>query len=95
MTGSFKAVIPARNESATIAQVVKGALANVDRVIVVDDHSKDDSGSQSTLASATVTTNQQPRGYLKSLKSGVQPTTVPISDPFEHAHIRRKPGHAR
>lgn len=76
MTGSCEAVIPARNEAATIGQVVKGALAYVDRVIVVDDDSTDETGSQATLAGATVIIHQQARGYLKSLESGVQSTTA-------------------
>lgn len=70
-----EAVIPARNESAIIAQVAKEAALFVVRVIVVDDANTDETAEQATLAGALVVSHQQPQGYLKSLKSGVQATT--------------------
>ena len=78
MTRSCEAVIPARNEATTITQVVKETALFVDQVIVVDDGSADDTATQGTLAGAIVITHQQPRGYLRSLKSGVDATTADI-----------------
>ena len=76
MRGSREAVIPARNESATIARVVGEAALFVDRVIVVNDARADDTAAKAVLAGATVITHQQPRGYLRSLESGVAATTA-------------------
>ena len=78
MTTSREAVIPAWNESATIAEVVKKTGAFVDRVIVVDDASTDDTAIKASLAGATVITHQESRGYLKSLKSGTQATSAVV-----------------
>ena len=66
-----EAIIPARNEAETIGQVVKDALTHVDRVIVVDDGSSDDTAGQAKAEGAKVVSNQSQLGYLKSLSLGV------------------------
>ena len=71
-----EAIIPARNEASTIAQVIKDTAPYVDRVVVVDDASTDETASQATRSGATVISHQRPRGYLNSLKSGLQATTA-------------------
>lgn len=48
------AVIPAYNEEKTIARVVAGALDYIDEVIVVDDHSKDQTYREAKGAGAVV-----------------------------------------
>jgi len=72
MNKNREVVIPARNEAGAIGQVVKDALSYVDRVIVVDDASTDDTAEQANVAGAKVISHQQQLGYLKSLRSGVQ-----------------------
>jgi len=66
-----EAVIPARNEESTISQVVKGALCSVDRVIVVDDGSKDNTKAIAEAAGAYVIRNEKSIGWLKCLEAGV------------------------
>ena len=65
-------MIPARNEAEGIGRVVKGALAYVDRVIVVDDASTDDTAEQANVAGAKVISHELQLGYVNSLRSGVQ-----------------------
>ena len=62
-------VIPALNESATISNVVKAALA-YGLPIVVDDGSTDDTAGLATEAGAVVVSHAQNRGYDEALNSG-------------------------
>ena len=48
------AVIPAHDESATVAGVVRRAARHVDRVLLVDDGSSDGTGALAAAAGATV-----------------------------------------
>lgn len=65
------AVIPARDEEATVGVVVAGALHEVDEVIVVDDGSDDGTGAAAGSAGATVLRLQPARGYLAAVRRGV------------------------
>jgi glycosyltransferase involved in cell wall biosynthesis len=72
-------VIPALNEALRIRDVVRGALAHCDRVIVVDDGSDDDTCAQ--LADLPITLLRHPRrmgkgaslrdGFREALRHGV------------------------
>jgi glycosyltransferase involved in cell wall biosynthesis len=65
-------VIPAYNESATIREVVQGALQHLDTVIVVDDGSSD--GTVEKLADLPVTLHRhtENQGKAASLWNGMQ-----------------------
>lgn len=65
-------VIPAYNESATIREVVKGALRHLGTVIVVDDGSND--GTADRLSNLPVTLRRHPEnlGKAASLWNGMQ-----------------------
>jgi glycosyltransferase involved in cell wall biosynthesis len=54
------AVVPAFNEASHIAYVVKEALRHVGAVVVVDDHSADNTVGEARSAGATVIQNQTP-----------------------------------
>lgn len=62
-------VIPAYNESATIASVVNAAKEHGD-VIVVDDYSSDATASIASNAGATVVSHSTNKGYDGALNSG-------------------------
>ena len=62
-------VIPALNESATISNVVKAAMA-YGLPIVVDDGSTDDTARLASEAGAVVVSHEQNRGYDEALNSG-------------------------
>ena len=62
-------VIPALNESATIAAVVAGAV-RYGVPIVVDDGSTDDTGAHAEAAGATVVRHPVNRGYDAAINSG-------------------------
>jgi glycosyltransferase involved in cell wall biosynthesis len=62
-------VIPAFNEAASIAQVIKGALA-YGHVIVVDDGSSDETPTVAAKAGATVVSHPHNQGYDAALNSG-------------------------
>jgi glycosyltransferase involved in cell wall biosynthesis len=64
------AVIPAFNAGATIEPVIIGALPHVERVVVVDDGSRDGSGDVASRAGATVLTHEVNRGKGGALKTG-------------------------
>ena len=66
-------VIPALNESATIAKVVRSALAQSPQVIVVDDGSTDDTAAQlEAIGDVTVIRHAQRRGKGASLADGLR-----------------------
>ena len=64
------AVIPALNEEKTISEVVLGLKDKVDRVIVVDDGSKDNTAEIAKNAGATIISHRKREGYDKSLNDG-------------------------
>jgi len=65
-------VIPAYNESHTIAEVIKGCLRCANEVIVVDDGSNDDTALYAHQAGAAVFTHMVNRGYGAALQTGIQ-----------------------
>jgi len=66
------AVVPAFQQEITIASVVLGALAYVDKVIVVDDASHDRTGKLAALAGATVVRMPMNGGKAKALLTGLK-----------------------
>ncbi|ODS37358.1 MAG: hypothetical protein A7315_13570 [Candidatus Altiarchaeales archaeon WOR_SM1_79] len=64
------AAIPAHNEEATIGSVVLRAKKYVDKVIVVDDGSRDDTAEIAELAGAEVVMHKKNKGKGAALKSG-------------------------
>lgn len=66
------AVIPAYNEATQIADVIKNTSAFVDRVVVVDDGSRDDTASVARKAGATVIQHPINRGLGATLGTGIK-----------------------
>lgn len=66
------AVIPAHDESATIADVVTRTRPHVTRVIVVDDGSRDDTATRAEAAGATVARLVPNRGKGQALVHGLE-----------------------
>jgi len=64
------AVIPAYNEAKTIAEVVRGLLPKVDRIVVVDDASSDGTGALAQEAGATVVAHETNKGYDQTINDG-------------------------
>ncbi len=67
---SVVAIIPALDEEACIADVVRGIAAFVDRVIVVDNGSRDATASRARAAGATVV-DEPRRGYGAACLAGI------------------------
>ena len=65
-------VIPAYNEAATIADIVRRVREQVEQVIVVDDGSRDDTAVQAQAAGATVLRQPDNQGKGASLWRGMQ-----------------------
>lgn len=65
------AVIPALDEIGTISEVVTAAAAIVDRVIVVDDGSRDGTGQVAEAAGAIVITHSRNLGVGAAISSGL------------------------
>lgn len=66
------AVIPAYNEETQIAQVVAATRPYVDRVLVVDDGSKDQTAVRARAAGATVLSHPINRGLGATLGTGIR-----------------------
>jgi len=76
---NISVIIPVLNEESTIAAVVKVAknCSRVDEVIVVDDHSVDDSITQAKAAGASVITSTK-RGKGISMREGLLISKNPV-----------------
>ena len=57
------ACIPAYNEESSISDIVKKSLSYVDKVIVCDDGSTDDTAKSAKEAGAIVITHDKNQGY--------------------------------
>lgn len=64
------AVIPAYNEGKTIGAVVRGLLLHTSTIIVVDDHSSDNTGEEARRAGAVVLRNDPNLGYDGTINEG-------------------------
>lgn len=65
------AIVPALDEAATVASVVRAALAVVDAVVVIDDGSTDDTGSIARDAGASVVRHGRNLGVGAAISSGL------------------------
>jgi glycosyltransferase involved in cell wall biosynthesis len=63
-------VLPAYREGARVAAVVTGCLRHVDKVLVVDDFSPDDTSALAAAAGAEVIRHESNRGKGAALKTG-------------------------
>jgi glycosyltransferase involved in cell wall biosynthesis len=71
MTLRAAAVIPAFNEAGSITAVIDGVRPFVDRVIVVDDGSRDATAERARAAGADVIAHQTNRGKGHAVRSGL------------------------
>ncbi|MFP4642054.1 MAG: glycosyltransferase family 2 protein, partial [Dehalococcoidia bacterium] len=69
---SCTVIIPARNESERIGQVIKDSQKHAGEVIVVDDASTDGTAGVARELGATVVGNTRRRGYIGAIKTGFQ-----------------------
>ncbi|MFA4873251.1 MAG: glycosyltransferase family 2 protein [Patescibacteria group bacterium] len=65
-------VIPAFNESRTIAEVIHGCLQHASEVMVINDGSCDDTALRARQAGAAVFEHMVNRGYGAALQTGIQ-----------------------
>jgi glucosyl-3-phosphoglycerate synthase len=75
---SITVVIPAKNEAATIGSVIDAVLAHegiVDQLIVVNDHSSDDTSAVSAHHGARVVNLEGPSGKGNALRAGLSEAT--------------------
>lgn len=91
----FDVVIPARNEAETVAAVVRAALASqgVQRVIVVDDHSTDDTAAVAREAGAEVVLSRGRGNKAVALATGVAATDAPVLVFFDADILDARPEH--
>lgn len=66
------AIVPAYNEAQAVAPVVRGAREYVDRVVVVDDGSGDDTADLARAAGATVIERAENGGIGAALRTGYE-----------------------
>jgi glycosyltransferase involved in cell wall biosynthesis len=66
------AIIPAYNEGSRVAQVVRDALGYVDRVIVVDDGSTDDTAEHARAAGALLVRHIENSGAGAATMTGIE-----------------------
>lgn len=66
------AVIPAHNEQATLAQVIRGIKKYVNGVVVVDDASTDKTVGIAAQMKVNLISNKRNLGYAKSLERGLK-----------------------
>jgi len=64
------AVIPAYNEAERIEETVQSVDKHVDKTLVVDDASTDETGTRAQATGATVLTQSHNQGYIAAIKRG-------------------------
>src|SRR5208282_164635 len=88
--GDFAVVIPARNEADRIAATVTAAagLAGVGLVVVVDDGSRDGTGTVARRAGAVVMRHARNRGKAAAMQTGANVVSV-----LDQRERRERPRH--
>jgi polyisoprenyl-phosphate glycosyltransferase len=73
-------IIPAMNEAATLGAVIAAArrTSTVERVIVIDDHSDDDTADVARRAGAEVLTSRGKRSKALAMATGVEASSSPF-----------------
>jgi glycosyltransferase involved in cell wall biosynthesis len=77
-TLEITAVVPARNEEARIAPVLRNLWLHVREVVVIDDASSDATASIARGEGAVVVQNETQLGYLGSLRKGFRTARYPV-----------------
>lgn len=92
---TFDVVIPARNEAETVGAVVRAALASngAQRVVVVDDHSTDDTARIAREAGAEVVRSRGKGNKAAALATGVAATSAPVLVFFDADILDARPEH--
>ena len=72
------AIIPAYNEAERIEKTVQSVGKYVDKTLVVDDASTDDTGTRARRAGANVLSQPQNRGYIAAIKRGFRAADTDI-----------------
>jgi glycosyltransferase involved in cell wall biosynthesis len=78
------AIVPAYNEEKTIGSVVRSLFGLVDKVVVIDDGSKDKTSVEANLAGATVLKHKINRGQGAALQTGQTYTLLEGADYVLH-----------
>jgi glycosyltransferase involved in cell wall biosynthesis len=65
-------VVPAYNEATSVGEVVRGALAFAERVLVVDDGSADETGEAARAAGAVVARHEENLGQGAAIQTGIE-----------------------
>jgi glycosyltransferase involved in cell wall biosynthesis len=66
------AVIPAYNEGKTIKKVLEATMPNVDKIVVIDDGSIDDTYDKAVEIATHIISNGTNKGYGIALKKGIE-----------------------
>ena len=95
MTLQYDVIIPALNEAETVGAVIRAAraAAGTQRVIVVDDHSTDDTVQRAKEAGAEVITSRSKASKAEALATGVAASTAAVLVFFDSDILRAEPGH--
>jgi glycosyltransferase involved in cell wall biosynthesis len=86
------ALIPAFNEAATIAEVVRGVAPHVAHVLVIDDGSSDDTAARAESAGADVIRHPQNRGKGRAVRTGLARV---LDGPYTHVLLMDGDGQHR
>lgn len=95
MTLSYDVIIPARDESETVAGVIEAARGakGAKRVLVVDDHSSDDTSGVARAAGAEVLPSRGDGSKALALATGVEASTEDILVFFDADILGARPEH--
>ncbi|HVE70495.1 MAG TPA: glycosyltransferase [Thermoanaerobaculia bacterium] len=91
---TFDVIIPARDEAATVAAVVRAArCSRASRVIVIDDHSTDATARIAAEAGAEVVTSRGRGNKAAALATGVAASSAPVLVFFDADILDARPEH--